>query len=197
MQLFEESCRCRDAEACFYVGVANARGWGVPKDLERARPHYAAACELGLSAACFNLGIMHELGEGIPVNRSVSTDLFRQGCQLGHAGSCQNVGVALRDGAIGSPDPRGARAAFVRACELGDLYGCNDAAVLFESGSGADLDQASSLYRRACEQSTTSCINWGKFLLSKKQDVKGAHDAFQLACDDGDAEGCTLAGHGN
>lgn len=181
LELFREACRCNDPEACFNVGVAYERGWGVTKDPAAARPHYVQACGLGFGAGCFNLGVLLELGIGIDADRKNSFRQFQRGCDLAHAASCWNAGVALRDGYGGVVDLGRARRLFLRACDLVDAAGCLEAAISFELGEGGapDLDQAATLYQRACDRSWGLCIDLGKFLLSKRGDAMGAHRAFR------------------
>ena len=54
------------AEAQFYLGAMDSKGWGVPQDDTAAAQWYRRAATQGLAEAQFNLGWMYIRGVGVP-----------------------------------------------------------------------------------------------------------------------------------
>jgi TPR repeat protein len=155
-------------------------------------------CLTGTPDACFAVGSRWAAGvDGFPTDASRSAAAYARGCAAGHAVSCNNLGDAHEYG-VGVPrDLEHAASLYQRACSLGEALGCANLGHLLENGEGAarDVTRARSLYADACRSSEagTSAAVYA-CLHGEMVDSRGGLDAWQRACDRGDARACTFVG---
>ncbi|KAG8235703.1 hypothetical protein J437_LFUL016321 [Ladona fulva] len=84
LKLLEQSCKGRNAFACFYVsgmylsgvqGSSNAEE--LPKDMKMAHYYAEEACKLGSPHACANVSQMYRKGDGVPKDE-MKADQFKK-----------------------------------------------------------------------------------------------------------------------
>jgi hypothetical protein len=124
-------------------------------------------------------------------------------CQTGDAHACNAMGVIFEYGRQGTPDGAIASGFYSRACETNYAPACTNLAWLYSLGRGVPRDpqQAMVLFTRAFDSSRLACrrgdghgcMMAGELLLLGKVEAKEDDSAlaiFQLACAQGEAQGC-------
>lgn len=91
--LIEGPCERGNQKACSVLGQLHYYGWGVPKDIEKARPLWDKACKADLRRACLFLGLALSAPDGPPEWRDEEKgeSLIRKACKLGHSDACDIV----------------------------------------------------------------------------------------------------------
>jgi uncharacterized protein len=85
-------------KAQFNLGVAYAKGEGVPQDYAESIKWYRLAADQGLAEAQNNLGIAYDRGQGVPKDDAESMKWFRMAAEQGLADAQYNLGVAYYNG---------------------------------------------------------------------------------------------------
>jgi TPR repeat protein len=124
-------------------------------------------------------------------------------CQTGDAHACNAMGVIFEYGRQGTPDSAIASGFYSRACDTNYAPACTNLAWLYSLGHGVprDANQAMLLFTRAFDSSRLACrrgdghgcMMAGELLLLGKVEAKEDDSAlamFQLACAQGESEGC-------
>jgi len=178
---------------------------GGPKDENKARHLYTAACEHKEKRACYNLGLLQP-------DPTAAYTAFQTSCKLGYADACYHVAQidiqraklspaqriqtyqkTCNEGAMPScaalaalyektnrpQDLTSARILYTKACDGGLAHACNNLGLLLEQGRGGDKDlaQARTRYEKACASSLSAgCHNFARFL---SQGLGGPVDSKQ------------------
>ena len=154
-------------------------------------------CLSGTPDACFAVGSRWAAGvDGFPSDASRSAAAYARGCAAGHSVSCNNLGDAHEYGRGVPRDLEQAASLYQRACALGEALGCANLGHLLENGEGAarDVTRARALYADAC-RSSGDANTWAYACLhGEMTDSRGGLDAWQRACDRGDARSCAFVG---
>ena len=83
-----------DAVAQWMLGVAYARGNGVPKDEAEAVKWYRLAAAQGSADAQWSLGVAYSDGDGVPKNDAEALKWYRLAAAQGDAGAQFSLGYA-------------------------------------------------------------------------------------------------------
>lgn len=114
-------------------------------------------------------------------------------CAAGELTQCLVVAEHYRDASLADHDLRLATTYYERACTGGEHAACGalGAMALFGEGQPRDLAKADRFLTRACDgKHVTSCTRLGEAALAIGQNQR-AMTLWTLACDLGDARGCT------
>ena len=153
-KLFDQRCPLtdkparRDGEACWQLGYILKMGYGVAKDLTRARRAYELSCDHNYGTGCMSY---IELQREQNKPRGDLVDLYRKACHLEVASACSTAAseIANKDrGKSREPAELAKLACDLEAKEcgmLGELYR------LGWSGFAKDERKASEIYRDACD----------------------------------------------
>lgn len=99
-------CRAADSadpHAMTLLGTCHRRGWGVPRDAEKAVELYQAAAALGSALAMGQLGVCFEKGEGVPQDERAAAEWAREAAERGDPTGLCNTGVYLQHGIGAAP----------------------------------------------------------------------------------------------
>ncbi len=156
---FKEACATRDFGACSLLGLVNELGFGVPKNLTRARGLYTYACDSGNKRACGNLG---ELVIGEAKDAQATKDgiaLLDRACSGGSARHCGVLGWTYATGPEATRSPALGAKLLERSCIGGNATGCLALAGLLDRGLvPASAAHAYDLVAAACSRgSATAC----------------------------------------
>lgn len=168
-QLFATACVLNDARACMLWGYAFEHGRGVAMNLPKARQAFEEGCTGGNALGCNNAGVMYQAGRGGPRDEAKAQSLYSKACDMDLGLGCVNLGVLHAD-AVTLPQSRTyAVISFDKACRLGDMDGCNKQAWHAEQGLGTarDIEQARTLYARACNAHYALACQNGMLLAAK------------------------------
>lgn len=93
VKLIEPACTKGIQRACSVLGQITYFGWGVTKDIEKAKTLWTKACDAGVGQSCYFLGLIVAAPDGPPEWRSVEEGekLQRRGCDLGYRRACDAV----------------------------------------------------------------------------------------------------------
>lgn len=178
---------CGDAAACVEAG----RKAQEAKQHEKAREHFAAACDQGSGAGCGALG---SLVQEVDKDEPGAVALWLKACDLGQMDGCFNAAERVRH-----DKPKDATVLYARACKgAGDdqmLVGlaCGRGGVhAYQSGDEA---VAAELARASCnDKRVAGCNLLGVLTLEGggglAPDKDKAVMLFDKACEAGDASGC-------
>jgi TPR repeat protein len=122
-------------------------------------------------------------------------------CEYNNPAGCYALGMELAFGSGGAVDEPGARASFQKACQGGHVYGCVMLGILLQSKGNEKYCRVLDveLQRKACDKGEgEACIQLGRlldhsFALDVTRDDAAARRAYEAACDDDQALGCTSA----
>lgn len=89
LQYFEKSCKSKNVQACFNLGVMYEYGEGVKKDRSKAIVFYTQACDGGEGAGCGSLGVMYEYGMGVSKDIKKAKEFYQKACDLGNEEGCR------------------------------------------------------------------------------------------------------------
>lgn len=132
---FEMRCREGHAGLCGELGLMWEKGYGGPKDGQKAREYYRLGCDQAVAASCAALGI--ELPPGKEL------EILGQKCDGGSAFACNNRGQMLLTGVEGTPaDPGKALPVLEKGCAGGYASSCRSLAHVWRSGMGVTADEA-------------------------------------------------------
>jgi TPR repeat protein len=149
-------------------------------------------CLTGAVGTCFAVGLRYATGaDGFPSDAARSAAAYSRGCEAGESLPCNNLGDAYEYG-LGVPhDLEHAASLYQRACGLGEALGCANLGHLLENGEGGarDVARARRLYADACRSGEPYACLHGEMV-----DSHGGLEAWQRACDRGDARACTFVG---
>jgi TPR repeat protein len=149
-------------------------------------------CLTGAPGTCFAVGTRYAVGaDGFPSDASRSAAAFARGCEAGESISCNNLGDAQEYGRGVPRDLEHAALLYQRACGLGEALGCANLGHLLENGEGVarDVARARALYGDGCRSGELyACLH------REMTDSRGGLEAWQRACDRGDARACAFVG---
>lgn len=80
----------RSDKYCYGIAAANELGWGVAKDLKKARELYGKACTAAQPDACNSLGAMQEQGKGGKKDRAGAKLSYKAACEGKLPAGCKN-----------------------------------------------------------------------------------------------------------
>ncbi|MEZ4238132.1 MAG: tetratricopeptide repeat protein [Myxococcota bacterium] len=168
-------------------------------------------CAPGAPDACLHAG--EALLRASPPDLAGAASRFEQACTDGQLRACTSLGVQVQDGRGVPRDPDRAAALYEQACAGGLGVGCLNLAWLHQTGNAgvADDEAATEDYGRALDRfrascarpepwreqpgGPTDCANLGLVLEAgfgvTLPDPQGAHEAYALGCEHGEADACT------
>jgi uncharacterized protein len=169
---------------------------------------FEKACDMRNARGCSNAAIV--LGRsGDPKDHNRAANLGTRGCNMasdnGQGASCNSLGNVLNNSAVEgfSPDPAAALEAYVKACDLSYDWGCANAAIfLRKPGPMEDRPKAAGLAAKGCKtgdlEGAAAACNVLGYMYEKGEtggvaDPSGALGFYQIACDGGNAIGCSNA----
>lgn len=149
-----EAAEAGDVSAQFRLGMAYAKGEGVPKDGVEAAIWFRRAAEQGHAAAQYSLGVMYDKGRGVPQDYAVAAKWYGRASEQGHISAQYNLGIMYGNGQGVPQDYAEAVKWFRRAAEQGDASAQFNLGVMYDNGRGVPQDDAAAAkwYRRAAEQ---------------------------------------------
>jgi hypothetical protein len=86
VRLFEKAVACGAGHGT--LGLMYWKGYGVGRDLERARLLFEQGCRQAEADACFNLALMCQLGEGGVSDHDAAVRYVKRACSLGLQRAC-------------------------------------------------------------------------------------------------------------
>lgn len=129
-----------DAEAQWKLGLACARGQGVPQNYAEAAQWYRRAAEQGHAAAQAALGELYEAGQGVPYDEAEAARWYRRAAEQGHAGGQYSLAVLY---VLGRGVPRDLAQAlqwYRRAADQGNAQAQYHLGTRHRDGDGLPLD---------------------------------------------------------
>lgn len=129
-----------DAEAQRQLGLACARGLGVPQNYAEAAQWYRRAAEQGNAAAQAALGELYEAGQGVPYDEAEAAKWYRRAAEQGHPGGQYSLAVLY---VLGRGVPRDLAEAlrwYRRAADQGDAQAQYHLGTRYRDGDGLPLD---------------------------------------------------------
>lgn len=120
---FEAAARSDHPAALNMLGRAYERGWGVPRNPERAALCFGKAARLGDAWAMFNLADLLLLGDGVPKNRVQAYELYVSSAEKGNVKALNMLGLLHEEGLSGCSDMEGAHLFYQAAARGGDCWG--------------------------------------------------------------------------
>ena len=129
------------AEAQFLIGVAYARGRGVPESNAEAVKWYRRAAAQGDSAAQFNLGVAYDEGLGVLLDDPEAIRWYRLAADQGDADAQLNLAFMYGSGEGVTPDDAESARWFERAAQQGGYPGAaNKLGLMYGDGRGVEQD---------------------------------------------------------
>jgi TPR repeat protein len=190
------------ADACDFAGQAHLYGFGVPRDLVKARSYFGRACSLGSVDGCVREGVVTvELGE---FTRAADVlGAWERACERGSYRGCNAAGIALATDAerLGiPPDIARGRAYLAKACAARLMPACGlEAAIVVERNETSSFPAAHTQLLQACElRERESCHFLAKRELDGtfgKKDEAAAGLHFFQACRDHFGPSCAALAH--
>ncbi len=95
---YEQCARMGHSGCQRMLGYFYNQGFGVKKDLSRAREFYEESARQNNPHAIYNLGLMYVNGEGVKKDLAKARDLFLKSANLGYPEAQFNVGVLYYKG---------------------------------------------------------------------------------------------------
>lgn len=137
------------------LATCHRRGWGAPRDPEKAFELYQAAAALGSALAMGQLGVCYERGEGVPQDERAAAEWAREAAGRGDATGTCNLGVYLQHG-IGAPETARHRRPFSTLLRPPRAAAPSDANCVRPcpcpcAGVRADPEQAFACFKKAVE----------------------------------------------
>lgn len=94
-----------DARSQYALGIMNEYGYGIKKDLPKARDWYLKAATQGNIDAQYNLGVLYEHGTGIKQDYTQAAKWYRAAAAQGDIDAFNNLGF-LYQGGYGVPESK-------------------------------------------------------------------------------------------
>ncbi len=154
MEWFEKAANQGSEEAKSWIASMYLFGFGVTKDIDRARDMLllttAANDPLGFSF----LGIMHESGVGFPKDPSAAAEIYQHGVNLGGGRAAELLGTLYYIGRGVPKDRVKATQLYLLSTRLGNDWGQVRLADLYANGEGvlANPQLALKLYEASAKQ---------------------------------------------
>lgn len=138
-----------DPHAQTRLGLLYLRGWGVPRDVEKARALYQSAAEKGWPRAMYALGRLYQRGEGAPIDDAKALYWLGLAAEAGD----ERAAAAAGDQAMQMKVyPKAAR--WLRmAADQGDTKSMFELGLMHANGVGVPKDEPAglALIRRSAE----------------------------------------------
>jgi uncharacterized protein len=133
-ELSKHACEGGIIPACIQLGDLYEEGQGVEQDFSYARELYQEACHKNDPDGCYRLAYTYQMGIGVPKDSLKATTIYRQSADL------------RRNGCEKGKNKKG----FDRHDFHWDCFFLAD---LYKEGLGVpkDLDEATALYKQACD----------------------------------------------
>ena len=198
--MFQAACSAGQPMACFYEGLAYARGdRGVEKNLDTAYARYNTACQGTVAEACHNLAsmILDHPSPSEPDKGRVRA-LLEQNCTETQKLSCGLLGQALADGRHMEADPVRARQLLSGACAASQPRSCGTLGLMMLRGQGGPQDASAGVLHltRACEANLAiPCAELGRAFLQGTgvpADPDRGRGFLQRACSHGHQGACDM-----
>lgn len=109
-----------NANAQYNLGVIYNRGYGVPRNYDKARKWYKKAASQGYAKAAHNLGVLYQKGHGVPVNHERAAYWFKKAAKLGEPAAQNNLAVMYARGQGVEQNMRKAALWAARAAQAGN-----------------------------------------------------------------------------
>jgi TPR repeat protein len=184
-ELFAASCAKKSDDGCLRQADLLADGFGITKDVEKARGLYRTRCDANRVGACFGLARLEEKGG----NPQDAMQLYTRACDGGYPDACNVVGYKFYTATHVRWDVTQAAKYFMKACELGSGGGCSNSGDVFRYGAGQPQDhkKAFEYYDKSCTPTESSgCAGLGHYLASGQGgiavDKPRAESALRSAC---------------
>lgn len=143
-----------DGASQLLVGLAYAKGEGVPRDYIQAANWFRRAAEQGVARAQYDLGLLYENGQGVQKDPSQAAAWYREAAEQGYLNAQTNLALLYEDGR-GVPKNYAQAASWYRkAAEQGYAEAQNNLCLLYDHGQGVPQDhvQAATWCRKAAEK---------------------------------------------
>jgi TPR repeat protein len=192
--LLLRSCQ-RDREG----GVCNAAGvLYAHRDETKTVVAYTKGCELGVQPSCTNLAYRYVMGISVEKDLERAEKLYKGACEGEDPGGCSELAAFYIHTERDVPFQT-LISLFTRACDAGWPGGCTGGGRLYMDGTFVppDYPLAEVWLRKACDDvSSDGCVYLGDLLENEHIEAgkdESPLDYFDLACRNGDAQGCIRA----
>ncbi len=189
--LNENSSKCDadNGDACYSLAGFYRQGWGVKKDLNKARSLFLKACNLNQYEACHNAAVMYAKGHGASKDPQQAFDLYEKSCMGGLAIGCNRGGLLYMQAANPTAEQtRKAENLFNISCDLKNSDGCKFAKLFSDARDGKDTSRSlyESEFEYQCyEGDYASCQTQAERYMHGNgpvKDVSKAADFYNRAC---------------
>jgi len=198
-ELLERGCDLKFPMACANFGYLLEQGIGTRADPEAAQNVLEFACKERVGVGCNLLG--DAIHDRSPTDARRALELFELACSLKSAAGCANAGGMLDLGEQVTRDRAQAATFYRQSCDASFGIGCVGLATLQlrgEGGLSADPNAARELYEKGCKLDPFhGCSTYGVILTNGElpdPEHERARAVLKLACDAGNAEGCSALG---
>lgn len=201
--LLNQACEGGVSRACADLGTLLVRGIGTDLDADRGVALLEGACEAGELVACRRLGALYHAGQVVGRDLDRATSLYGRACEGGHPSGCNSLGLLAQLGmGTDDPEPRVGEALghYEGACAAGYVPSCSNLVQLYASPRYGIQDDArvAEYTARGCElKDGGACFSLGVMRETGHgvpADVVAAAQAYELACELGEINGCAARG---
>jgi TPR repeat protein len=134
-----------DANGSYNLGMAYARGLGMPRDDARAFACFRSAAEKGHPEAINSMGWFFREGRVFSKDLELAAKWFEKSASYGNPYGQLNWGLALQRGEGVAPDAARAAEQFRRSAEGGCIEAMTAYGVALARGDGVDADEESAV----------------------------------------------------
>lgn len=192
VELIVPLARNGDATAQNMLGILYGQGWGVDKDLDKARQWFEQAAAGGSGRAFYNLASMYATGNGVPKDCARAVELLRTPAQAGDPVAQVNLGSLYADGSECTPQDFDEAIRWYRmAAEQNDPLAQHSLGAFYATGQGVEQSYATAMewYKKAAAQgyaNSQMALGWMYFAgEGVEPDVDKACEWLKLAADQG------------
>jgi len=182
-------CEANDGNACYELAGLYRKGWGVEKDLVKARALFSKACDLNQYEACHNAAVIYALGLGTPKDPDQAINFYEKSCNGGVAVSCNRGGLMYTSGENATGEEiRKAEILFNISCDMGNSDGCKFKKLYDDIRAGKNTSRSlyESEFEYECyEGNYDSCQAQAERYMygnGPSKDVSKAADFYNRAC---------------
>ncbi|CAE7301840.1 esiB [Symbiodinium sp. CCMP2592] len=177
------------------------QGWGVARDIQKARRLMELGMEGGDAIATTALGLLYEIGQGVDQNFHKAKELYEIGIKKGDVSAFSRLGYLYETGKGVIQDLRKAKELYETGIENGDEHARTSLGMLYENGQGVaqDFHKAKELYEIGMKNGDDLALARLGFLYETGQgvvqDLRKAKDIFAAGVERGSTSAKTCLGH--
>jgi TPR repeat protein len=184
------ACMQGDGQGCRNISTLYEKGFGVPKDTQKARYYVEKGCELNHGSSCNKAGNFYDYGLAGQIDKQKAASYYMKGCELNHSTACNNIGSAYMTGEGVVKNLSLSETYLNKALQLG--YNAYNNLGFLSEMKGDDA-KAEAYYTQGCNlKDATACTNLAGLYKEQKKYTK-AYNQYIKACNLTNANACNAA----